>query len=57
MTLEALRVGAFHSPLHRGSLWNKESTISGGVHQSSFSPLFIGEVSGTYKDITSLLSN
>src|SRR6266704_297542 len=38
---------AFQSPLHRGSLWNRAFVGCNPSALFSFSPLFIGEVSGT----------
>src|SRR6266704_125815 len=39
----------FQSPLHRGSLWNKPTSKPRYTFHFSFSPLFIGEVSGTHE--------
>src|SRR6266704_1374851 len=39
----------FQSPLHRGSLWNKPTRKPRYTFHFSFSPLFIGEVSGTHE--------
>src|SRR6266568_4190527 len=37
----------FQSPLHRGSLWNRRGLNPVTMAVFTFSPLFIGEVSGT----------
>src|SRR5215469_12624717 len=44
---EAGRVTFFQSPLHRGRLWNSPRDTYCFPSMSTFSPLFIGEGSGT----------